>query len=92
MDQRATEIIDIGQSVLFYGGSIEYFHDTDLLVRAPSTKGPVGCVYRRRRRDHRPANGDFYSRAFRRVGHLSRRRVMPGQIRQAGKQLDRPRE
>jgi NAD(P) transhydrogenase len=26
--QRATEIIHIGQAVLAYGGSIEYFRDT----------------------------------------------------------------
>ncbi len=24
---RATEIIHIGQAVLFYGGSVDYFHD-----------------------------------------------------------------
>jgi NAD(P) transhydrogenase len=28
LGQRATEIIHIGQAVLFYGGSIEYFRDT----------------------------------------------------------------
>src|SRR3984885_15039104 len=28
LGQRATEIIHIGQAVLFYGGSVEYFHDT----------------------------------------------------------------
>ena len=27
LGQRATEIIHIGQAVLFYGGSVEYFHD-----------------------------------------------------------------
>jgi NAD(P) transhydrogenase len=27
LGQRATEIIHIGQTVLFYGGSVEYFHD-----------------------------------------------------------------
>ena len=26
--QRATEIIHIGQAVMFYGGSVEYFRDT----------------------------------------------------------------
>ena len=27
LGQRATEIIHIGQAVLFYGGSVEYFRD-----------------------------------------------------------------
>ena len=27
LGQRATEIIHIGQAVLFYGGSVEYFQD-----------------------------------------------------------------
>ena len=27
LGQRATEIIHIGQAALFYGGSVEYFHD-----------------------------------------------------------------
>ena len=31
--QRATEIIHIGQAVLAYGGSIEYFRDTVLITR-----------------------------------------------------------
>jgi NAD(P) transhydrogenase len=26
--QRSTEIIHIGQAVMYYGGSIEYFRDT----------------------------------------------------------------
>ena len=28
LGQRATEIIHIGQAVIFYGGTLEYFRDT----------------------------------------------------------------